>query len=198
MPLAHTIILHYRKGKPRTICRALKDLPSPAPWNHNRTNDTFRVLMARIEGYIAGLRGVRLPDDGHLYLQPTHNTDQRSYMELTEDNFEDAMAQAWRQEARRLTNADVQLHMYVYLEGVETNTAPAGAPIRRATAQRILAANPIVDEAMAQNDIPNIGRFTRAHLTRHLASLPAMPTPQEIRIPQTNTFRQTQYLDEQR
>ncbi|KAG0293342.1 hypothetical protein BGZ98_002216 [Dissophora globulifera] len=109
--------------------------------------------MARIEGYISGLAGVRFPVDGRPYLQPTNNTYQRNFVELTEENFEQELANTWRKEARRLNSVSgdgVKLQLYVYLESLVNTNGAGNAGVRRTTTHRIQAANPIVDQAVEQ------------------------------------------------
>ncbi|KAG0279964.1 hypothetical protein BGZ96_001757 [Linnemannia gamsii] len=43
------------------------------------------------------------PDDSTIYIQPTHNTPQKFFREVREDNFEIVLENAWRAEGRRLT-----------------------------------------------------------------------------------------------
>ncbi|CAO3568074.1 unnamed protein product [Mortierella alpina] len=201
LPPTFTIVLNYRKGTPRTSCRQLKNLPPTAPWTFDRHRDTYRVLLARVEGYVHGLQGFTFPVDGRPYLQPTNNTYQKNYVELTEENYSHEMEATWRKEARRLnsiTGAGVTLHLYIYLQAVAEAPAATSNTIRRVTAARAQAVRPIRDQAVEQNIIPAIGPVTRDHFENYVASLVPAPPLEEIAIPDTNTYRQTMYLDEER
>lgn len=158
------------------------------------------MLLARVEGYVQGLQGFTFPVDGRPYLQPSNNTYQKNYVELSEENYEHEMEATWRREARRLnsiTGIGVTLHLYIYLQGVADATVATNNTIRRATAARIQAVGPVVDEAMEQNIIPAIGPITRHHFERHVASLVPVPPAAEIAIPDTNTYQQTRHLDQE-
>ncbi|KAF9947800.1 hypothetical protein BGZ70_002502, partial [Mortierella alpina] len=136
LPPTYTIVLNYRKGTPRTSCRQLKNLPPTTPWTFDRHRDTYKVLLARVEGYVQGLQGFTFPNDRRPYLQPSNNTYQKNYVELTEENYGTEMEATWRKEARRLnsiTGAGVTLHLYIYLEAV-AEAAAATSNVRRVTA----------------------------------------------------------------
>ncbi|KAF9438525.1 hypothetical protein BGZ76_007199 [Entomortierella beljakovae] len=195
-----SIKLHLRKGQPLVRCRSTKDLPSPTTWEHNLDQDCYSIFCARIRTRLKGLAGLEWPQNSFPYIQPCHTTPQKNYQKVTEDNLEEALTKAWRFEARRLNSADgIYVNIFVYLSNIRSRTQTiGGSTIQRATKTRIDAAHQLISHAVAQNTIPPMGDITTAHFTRHLARLSKMPSQTEpLELPQTNTFRQTQHLDEQ-
>ncbi|KAG0353091.1 hypothetical protein BC939DRAFT_453335 [Gamsiella multidivaricata] len=199
LPDVISIKVHFRKGQPRVRCRVSKDLPLPT-FRHRKTEDSYGVLTARIKTALAGVNGLEWPSGGHPYIQPTHTTTQQNYQELNEDNFNEFIAKAWRSEARRLENpADIFINVYVYLS-VPAKRATTGNRnnIQRASRSRIEAAHTIIASAVERRTLPELGPITVAHYARHLARQPSLPAEREVlTLPETNTFRQTQHLDEQ-
>ena len=201
LPAMFTIVLNYRKGIPRTSCRQLKNLPPTAPWAFDRQRDTYRGLLARIKGYAQGLQEFTFPVNGRLYLQPSNNAYQKNYVELSEENYQREMEATWRREARRLNSiagVGVALRLYIYLQGVNDAAVAKHNTIRRASAVPTQAVGPRVDEAIGQNVIPAIGPVTRHQRGLQAASLVPMRPAAEPAIPDTNTYQQTRYVDQER
>ncbi|KAG0329983.1 hypothetical protein BGZ99_009427 [Dissophora globulifera] len=196
LPSTFSLVLNYRKGRPTSSRRALKDLPASAPWVFERDADTYRVLIARIEGYISRLQGVRLPRNWRPYLKPTNNTYQRNFVELTNDNFAKELERTWRKEARRTNNLNgdgIELQLYVYLEDVVNAKAAAG---NNGVCQT--ATQPIQSQAVEQSIIPDIGPSTQMHLMRHIANPSTVPARKVGSILKTNTDRQAHDPDERK
>ncbi|GJJ76678.1 hypothetical protein EMPS_09037 [Entomortierella parvispora] len=300
IPPTVKIVLDYRKGAPRGSWRLLKELPPSLPWVFNREQDSFGVLLARIDSYLSRLPNVVLRPDGGPYLQPTHNTYQKNFVELTEDNYLKEFESTWRKEARRLNNIkgdQIVLHLYLYLRnadgssgGMEGEPSPEPAMVasnrsvgsamrssitgsssglsgsglgnvirssggggsglglgssassilsrhttatngirkstvgsslggsgsshgavhagrgqgrvalvygvRQATIDRINRAMEIQAVAAEEGFIPWPGPLVKVELARHMASASRMPEPEEVRIPETETFRQLRVLDQ--
>lgn len=111
----------------------------------------------------------------------------------------------WHKEARKLgkdgnpVGATAKLDFYVY--GIDTPAADApdtNDQRRSVNTARAAVANEVIDRAVDQGTIPPPGPIRRTLFTHHLASLPTMPEPENIRLPDTNTFRQAHHLDDQR
>ena len=129
IPPTVQIVLDYRKGTPRGSWRLLKELPPSPPWVFNREQDSFGVLLARIDSYLSRLSHVVLRPDGGPYLQPTHNTYQKNFVELTEENYLREFESTWRKEARRLNNIrgdQIVLHLYLYLRNADGSSGGSG------------------------------------------------------------------------
>lgn len=102
LPTTNKIQLHLRKGEPFERRRFTHGLPDPEPYPHIRTQDSYIILRERISARVARHPDLYWPENGIPYIKPAESVSQKYYQKMTEENFEEQMAKAWRMEAKRL------------------------------------------------------------------------------------------------
>ncbi|KAG0008290.1 hypothetical protein BGZ82_004758, partial [Podila clonocystis] len=191
-------------NKDQGFRRSRKNL-GPIRFDITRGTDSHRAVMIRIQDLVAPLPKFQLSPDARPYLAPTPNTPQNKHWELTEENMFQNLERVWRKEAKKTgkdgnpAGAATQLEFYIY--GRDTPAADAPDPSdqrRRVTAKNVMEADARMTKAVEQGVIRKPGPVGRALLQQHLAGMPIMPEPADITVPITNTFRQGEYLDNQR
>ncbi|KAF9151314.1 hypothetical protein BG015_006836 [Linnemannia schmuckeri] len=136
LPPVYKIQLHLRKGEPLERRRLTHGLPDPEPYDHVQGQDSYIILRERIAARVARHSDLFWPEDGTPYIKPAESVPQKYYQQMTEENFEDQMAKAWRQEAKRLPDEGlIVLNVFVYLKECEPKEPGApGRPPGRGTA----------------------------------------------------------------
>ncbi|KAG0074804.1 hypothetical protein BGZ90_010449 [Linnemannia elongata] len=142
LPTTYKIQLHLRKGEPLERRRLTHGLPDPDPYPHIRGQDSYIILRERIYARVARHPDLFWPEDGIPYIKPAESVPQKYYQQMTEDNFEEQMAKAWRMEAKRLGDEDlIVLNVFVYLKEREPKEpGPPGRPPGRVAAAVATAA----------------------------------------------------------
>ena len=126
---------------------------------------------------------------------------QSQFVPLTDENYEDLTRARWnlisqkdvddwlREGKTPIQSFFFEIFLYVHKE---RDNAPTG--LRRATTSRVQESAARIQEFAESNNI-NLGDITRQHLTTHFAR---QQEGTDITIPNDNTTRQAQFLDEQR
>ena len=186
LPATVTISLHARKGEPQTRLRASKGLPDGVTWSHDTADDNYTVFCGRIKGHLQGLNGVSWPQGARPFIRPKLSTSQQNYVELSEENLADEIERAWIIERKRLgRDRDVKIHIFIYLASSISNRRNPGTGngLQRATGARIQLAREVINQAVQQGAINQIGPITATHLSRTLARQPVMPSAAEVVVP---------------
>ncbi|KAF8949276.1 hypothetical protein BGZ47_007986 [Haplosporangium gracile] len=137
LPPVYKIQLHLRKGEPLERRRLTHGLPDPEPYEHVQGQDSYIILRERISAHVARHPDLVWPEDGVPYIKPAESVPQKYYQQMTGENFENQMAKAWRQEAKRLPDEGlIVLNVFVYLKEREPKEpgAPGRPPSREAAA----------------------------------------------------------------
>ena len=137
-----------------------------------------------------------------VYFKKSKGAPQSQYIILTNNNFEDLMRQRWNLISKRdIDNWSDKgksvldgfyFEAFLYVHKRSHQNPPAG--LRRATALRIQEAAQQIQEYQNNHEI-EFGDITRHHLTVHHAR---QPEGTEFTVPNDNTTRQAQWLDERR
>lgn len=148
-------------------------------------------------------------DYSNIYFQPTHNAPQKYFREIREDSFEIVLEDIWRAEGRCLrTLADVEVHLYVFVQPKQPKTHRSNLPRRnvdgphghhRATKAPTTAGMRENTSSVQNGIIPRAKPITMRHRSRHSARRLDMVEDgvSLMDMPQTNTFRQIQHLDQE-
>ncbi|KAF9974204.1 hypothetical protein BGZ73_002426 [Actinomortierella ambigua] len=111
------IKLHLRVGEPRSRLRQLKDLPDPPEWQHDVHEDSFEILMARIGDRVAMYPKYHWPGEGYLCIQPTKNSPQRAYEDVTRQTYRHQLLRAYAAEIKRLVlPEEVRINLFAYVD----------------------------------------------------------------------------------
>ncbi|KAG0287284.1 hypothetical protein BGZ96_008788 [Linnemannia gamsii] len=120
LPAIYKIQLHLRRGEPLERRRLTHGLPDPEPYDHVQGQDSFIILRERISARVARHPELFWPEDGTPYIKPAESVPQKYYQKMMADNYEDQMAKAWRQEAKRLPDESlIVLNIFVYLKDLD-------------------------------------------------------------------------------
>ena len=137
-----------------------------------------------------------------LYFKKSKGAPQSQYLKLTGGDFED-MARtrwnlisardvtSWRDEGKSVLEG-FSFEVFVYIQRRAAENIPTG--LRRATASRIEASSRQVRNYEESTGV-RIGPITRQHVA---ISQARQPEGAEFTMPNDNTTRQAQFLDEQR
>lgn len=117
LPAIYKIQLHLRRGEPLERRRLTHGLPDPEPYDHVQGQDSYIILREKITARVARHPELLWPEDGVPYIKPAESVPQKYYQKMTADNYEDQMAKAWRQEAKRLPDESlIVLNIFIYLK----------------------------------------------------------------------------------
>ncbi|KAG0195888.1 hypothetical protein BGX28_000426 [Mortierella sp. GBA30] len=199
LPDSFKILLHFGRGEPLGNLRSIRDWPTPT-WIHKK-EDGYGVLLGRITDHITALkakkqeyRGLEWPTRVP-YVQPTNSSKQKSFQPTNESDYEKVLAHAWHAERKRLGGEEgVIVKIFVYLKD---NGAKSSSTLQRASQKRIEEANRLINRARAAGDLPQVGKFTQAMLSRDMASANNQSQDgQPIVVPDNPVYRQAARLDQ--
>ncbi|KAG0237155.1 hypothetical protein BGW42_001731 [Actinomortierella wolfii] len=126
------IKLHLRVGEPRSRLRQLKDLPDPPEWVHDVMEDSYDILMARVSDRVSMFPKYHWPGEGYLCIQPTKNSPQRAYEDVSRQTYRSQLMKAHAAEIKRLVLPDeVRVNLFAYVETLapfETSPSPSPSP----------------------------------------------------------------------
>lgn len=138
-----------------------------------------------------------------LYFKKSKGAAQSQFIKLTDENFEEKTRVRWALISSRDVNAWAEadksvlegffFEIFLYIQRRRVDNVPRG--LRRATQTRIEAASQQIRGFEEANNT-ELGPITRHHLSIHQARQPE--GSQFTTIPNDNTTRQAQFLDEQR
>jgi len=137
-----------------------------------------------------------------VYFKKSKGAPQSQYIILTNDNFEDLTRQRWNLISKHDIDSWAEdgksvldgfhFEAFLYVHKRFRQNPPAG--LRRATALRVQEAAQQIQDYQNNHEI-EFGDITRHHLTVHHAR---QPEGTEFAVPNDNTTRQAQWLDERR
>ena len=171
-----------------------------------RPSEGYDVLMAKLMTKVNGAE-FNNPNliDGHVWFMRTKKAAQTRFVKLSSENFEDQVKyrwdkispgdiSTWENEVPSLTAEEgFKFEFFMYIE--RRTVGPSGRQgIRRATVPQIRQSLEAIQQ-YEQKTGTRLGDITRQHLSVTHAR---QPEGTELTIPEDNTFRQAQFLDEQR
>ena len=166
-----------------------------------KISEGLDVTKAKVLSYVRMMDSAELISED-LYFKKSKGAPQSQYLKLTVGNFEDMTrtrwnlisardVASWRDEGKSVLEG-FSFEVFVYIQRRGADNIPAG--IRRATASRIEDASRLVRNYEETTGV-HIGPITRQHVA---ISQARQPEGAEFTMPNDNTTRQAQFLDEQR
>jgi len=138
-----------------------------------------------------------------IFFKKTKGASQSQFVALNEGNLEDMARGRWNlisrrdcqgwQEQEKTPLQGFTFEIFLYIHRRQREAVPTG--LRRATANRVQAAATAIQNFMNETGT-NMGAITQHHLAIHQARQPEGQA--FTAIPQDNTTRQAQFLDQQR
>ena len=163
-----------------------------------RVSDGYGVLRARMDTIV---RPLGVSREFEIYFKKTKNGVQSSFLQITDDNFEEYLRARWAkitmQEVAKWKEEDdleprqVPIFEFFIYKPKERQREGA-ARIQRATAARIQRARQELQAYQRNNNLPAFGRIQQNHLSHVNAR---RPDGAELVIPDDATNRQAAALD---
>jgi len=166
-----------------------------------KISEGLDVAKAKVLSYVRMMNSAQLISED-LYFKKSKGAPQSQYLKLTGVNFEDMTrtrwnlisardVASWRDEGKSVLEG-FSFEVFIYIQRRAAENIPTG--LRRATASRIEASSRQVCNYEETTGV-HIGPITRQHVA---ISQARQPEGAEFTMPNDNTTRQAQFLDEQR
>ena len=171
-----------------------------------KPSEGFNVLKARLLAKINN-SDINNPSfaDGHVWFARTKRAPQSKLIKLSDENFQEQLQYRWG----NVSNGDISgwenetpprtqeegfcFELFMYIEKPQSNSS-GGRGIRRATVPRIRQSLEAIQQYEQTTGI-QLGEITRNHVAITHAR---QPEGTALAIPEDNTTRQAQILDQQR
>ena len=186
-----------RKGDIRENPRGGKSVEFKA-----KISEGLGVAKAKVLAFVQRTMNSAQLISEDLYFKKSKGAAQSQYLKLTEDNFEDMTRARWNLISTRDVNSWSNrgksvlevffFEVFIYIQRRAAENIPTG--LRRATATRIAASSRQIRN-YEESTGERIGPITRQHVSIRQAM---QPEGAEFEMPNDNTTRQAQFLDEQR